>query len=85
MTEKYLIDPDRRMFQSGYIMVRAKNPEGGFESVCLAQLDQDSLLRWLRSRGGDNPWAENVVGILLGHGHLHRDEHDSPFAKRVHQ
>jgi hypothetical protein len=33
-------------------------------------LDKESLLLWLRSRGGKNTYAEDVVGILLDHGHL---------------
>lgn len=55
------------------IYVRAKNPDGEWKSVDIAVLDKPSLLRWLQSRGGDNRWAEDVVGILLGHGHLHID------------
>jgi hypothetical protein len=53
------------------IYVRARRPDGGWESVDLAYLDGPSLLWWLRSQGGDNRLAEDVVGILLGHGHLH--------------
>lgn len=55
------------------IYVRAKTPTG-WDSVDIAILDKESLRVWLRSRGGDNPWAEDVVGILLGHGHLSPDE-----------
>lgn len=56
------------------IFVRARaEPEGRFESCDISQLDAPSLLAWLRSRGGDNSWAEDVVGILLGHGHLHTE------------
>lgn len=52
------------------IYVRAKSGEK-FESVDIGELDKRSLLEWLRSRGGENRWAEDTVGILLGHGHLH--------------
>ena len=52
------------------VFVRAKTPDG-WDSVDIATLDKSSLLSWLRSRGGDNRWAEDLVGILLGHGHLH--------------
>lgn len=52
------------------IFVRAQNSDGKWDSVDIACLDAKSLLEWLRSRGGNNPWAENVVGILLGHGSL---------------
>jgi|APSaa5957512622_1039677.scaffolds.fasta_scaffold139126_2 hypothetical protein len=54
------------------IYIRAKHPETGrYGTYDLYQLDAHSLLRWLRSRGGDNSMAEDVVGVLLGHGHLH--------------
>lgn len=53
------------------VYIRAQSPDGKWGSYDMAQLDKSSLLTWLRSRGGDNPWAEDVVGILLGHGHLH--------------
>ena len=49
------------------IFVRAKF-NGHWLSVDIAHLDKESLLEWLRSRGGKNPWAEDTVGILLGHG-----------------
>lgn len=55
------------------IYVRAKHESGKWESVDIVLLKKDSLLTWLRSRGGDNPYAEDCVGILLGHGHLHGD------------
>ena len=54
------------------IFVRALNPSGEWEAIDVVYLDKPSLLAWLRSRGGDNPWAEDVVGIILGHGHLHK-------------
>jgi hypothetical protein len=53
------------------IYVRAKGLTDKWETVGIEHLDKPSLLAWLKSRGGDNPWAEDVVGILLGHGHLH--------------
>lgn len=53
------------------IYVRAKHESGKWESVDIVLLTKTSLLEWLKSRGGDNPYAEDVVGILLGHGHLH--------------
>lgn len=40
-------------------------------SADILTLDKASLLAWLKSRGESNKWAEDVVGILLGHGHLH--------------
>ena len=53
------------------IFVRALTPKGAWKSIDIIRLEKASLLEWLRSRGGNNPWAEDVVGILLGHGHLH--------------
>lgn len=48
------------------IYVRA-NLDGNWGSYDIAALESDSLLTWLRSRGGHNPWAENCVLLLLGH------------------
>ena len=56
------------------VYVRAQFSDGKWGSVDIAILTKESLLSWLKSRGGDNPWAEDVVGILLGHGHLHDKE-----------
>jgi hypothetical protein len=57
------------------IFIRAKHPTTNkWMSVDIYVLQKDSLLAWLKSRGGDNRWAEDTVGILLGHGHLHEDE-----------
>lgn len=69
---------DEKRFEDSYtneastrIYVRAKHDSGKWESVDIICLTKESLLDWLKSRGGDNPHAEDVVGILLGHGHLH--------------
>lgn len=48
------------------IYVRAKRDDK-WESVDIAVLTKESLLSWLRSRGGSNPWAESTVALLLGH------------------
>jgi hypothetical protein len=48
------------------IYVRAQDDEGRWHSADVARLDEPSLTEWLRSRGGENLWAENVVRILLG-------------------
>lgn len=63
------IDPERVAYSgSTGIYVRAQDPAtdkwGSFD---IAELTHDSLMAWLRSRGGDNPWAENTVATLLGH------------------
>jgi hypothetical protein len=61
-------DPDRvaNTMDTG-IYVRAKSVAGVWASFDIAELDAPSLLAWLRSRGGENPWAENCVATLLGH------------------
>ena len=46
------------------IYVRAKF-DGKMGSHDIAVLTRDSLFKWLRSRGGENEWAESVVFILL--------------------
>lgn len=61
------VDETRLGFGPTGIFVRAKNSEGRWDSVDIAELDKESLLVWLKSRGGDNPWAESTVLILLGH------------------
>jgi len=71
MTTEYKIDPERFTFynQSTGIFVRVLY-NGKWINADIAILDKASLLAWLRSRGGENEWAENTVGILLGHGSL---------------
>jgi hypothetical protein len=61
-------DPKRVSKQHGRskIYVRAKGPQG-FDAFDLAELTRESLLQWLRSRGGANEWAENTVCVLLGY------------------
>ena len=49
------------------IFVRAQLPDETWDSVDIAFLEKESLIEWLKSRGGNNPWAEEVVCILLGH------------------
>lgn len=69
-----LVDPAREskralMNISTGIYVRAKEGPRStkFVNADLYSLDKTSLLTWLKSRGGDNEWAENTVLILLGH------------------
>lgn len=68
-TRVYQTDRAREAHATG-IYVRAQLGEtwGSFD---IAELDKASLLDWLRSDGGSNKLAENTVGIILGHGHLH--------------
>lgn len=56
-----------KQFGETGIFVRAKNSAGTWGAFDIADLDRDSLHEWLRSRGGENLWAENTVMILLGH------------------
>ena len=67
------IDPARlaRDGETG-IFVRAvhRKVDGDkFISCDIVCLTRESLFSWLRSRGGNNPWAENCVALLLGHHH----------------
>lgn len=68
MTFEATVDPARHEInhESTGVYVRAKYKEkwGSFD---IAELDRDSLFRFLRSRGGANLWAENVVLVMLGH------------------
>jgi hypothetical protein len=73
MKEELSVDPGRwevRDKLDGHtsIYVRAKvPPDNRWESVDIILLDLPSLFAWLRSRGGDNRWAENTVALMLGH------------------
>jgi len=71
--EPYIVDPERKRECKGDtgIYVRAQQEDGKWVAADILHLTTESLLRWLRSRGGENKMAEDVVGILLGHGHLH--------------
>ena len=53
------------------IFVRA-DYQGKVISTDLSTLTKESLLEWLKSRGGNNPWAEDTVGVILGYGRLHK-------------
>lgn len=61
------IDPTRVGQVPTGIPIRARGPDGGWGTFDIFDLTRDSLKTWLRSRGGENEWAENVVLILLGH------------------
>ena len=71
--ERLRVDPDRLVAGDGAtgIYIRALDESDRWCSCDIAQLDKASLLAFLRCRGGDNPWAEDVIGIILGHGRLH--------------
>ena len=65
-TPELKVDAQRVGLTTG-IYVRAKNVADQWDSVDIAELDKESLKAWLKSRGGDNKWAEDTVLILLGH------------------
>lgn len=70
----YTVDEKRysEMIKNGIntgLFIRAKM-DGKWDSYDVFCLTKESLLDWLRSRGQENTWAENVVGILLGHGNI---------------
>jgi hypothetical protein len=61
------VDPKRvGMYGNTGIFVRARS-DGKWGNHDITELTSESLLAWLQSRGGDNPWAESVVLLLLGH------------------
>jgi hypothetical protein len=74
-TAEYVTDPIRAsgVYQPTGIYVRVRTPDG-WGNADIAQLGQASLLRWLRSRGGENLWAENCVMALLGYSQLTPEE-----------
>lgn len=45
---------------------------GKIERVDIVSLDAESLLDWLHNKGECNVRAENLIGVLFGHGPLHR-------------
>lgn len=74
--DTYLRDP--RTGETG-IFVRAKRPSGKYDSVDIAELDRESLIRWL----ADDHMLESVFCgrcaistclHLLGHPMLDKDE-----------
>lgn len=69
-------DPKRIGIGETGIYVRAQDSIGQYISCDMSELSKESLLEFIRSRGGDNPWAENCLGIVLGHGHLHEPKPD---------
>lgn len=45
-----------------------------YGSFDIAELDRQSLIDWLRSRGGNNYWAESTVLIMLAHEGIKKEE-----------
>ena len=65
-----IVDESRINLPETGISIRAKFKDkwGTYDII---HLTKKSLLGWLRMDGGGNKLAENCVGIVLGHGHLH--------------
>ena len=68
--DELIIDHSRLNIPETGIYIRAKH-DGKWGSYDISYLTKVSLLSWLKSHDGNNPWAEDVVGILMGYGHLH--------------
>lgn len=69
----YYIDFSRhgRTTRTNILVQAVERATGKTYDVDITVLTEESLLRYLRSTGGDNPLAENIVGVLLDHGNLH--------------
>jgi hypothetical protein len=81
MTMELKVDHDREGELCTGIYVRAL-VDGKWTNADIGELDRESLLFWLRSRGGVNIWAESVVCQLLGHPPLMEDNLDQLRARR---
>jgi hypothetical protein len=64
--DAYNVDPDRDGAPETAIFVRARF-NNRFESVDISRLTTQSLKQWLRSRGGQNDYAERTLAMILGH------------------
>lgn len=60
------IDPDRMEREPAGVPIRA-HVNGHWGTFDIVHLKKDSLIEWLRSRDGANPWMEYLVLALLGH------------------
>lgn len=49
------------------IYTRAIGQDGRWGSYDIAELDRDSLVRFIRSRGEVSAWAVHIILIMLGH------------------
>lgn len=49
------------------VLVRAQKSDGTWTNADIVHLSPDSLLGFLRSRGGENEWAESLVFMLLAY------------------
>jgi len=60
------VDPARMNYPDSGYYVRAYR-DGKIGTYDIVNLTRDSLFAWLRSRGGENEWAESVIFGLFGH------------------
>jgi hypothetical protein len=64
-------EPAREMIAKGNnitgIYVRARSIRDGWGSHDIAELDEDSLEIWLKSRGPVSDWAIDAFKVILGH------------------
>jgi hypothetical protein len=60
-------DENRKYVVSTGIFVRAQDKDKKWASCDISELTSESLEMWLKSDGGDNRLAENVVRVLLGY------------------
>ena len=67
ITKELKIDPELAddVFKQTGIFIRAKHNDN-WGNYDIYQLTPESLLDFLRSRGGENRWAEGTVFALLG-------------------
>jgi len=66
------IDPERVKRIGSFknitgIFIRAQDENNKWDAVDIYYLDLPSLDIFLKSKGGNNEWAENTVKIILDH------------------
>jgi hypothetical protein len=69
MSIELKINPERMgtEFETTGIYVRAKINDEKWDNADIMQLDRDSLISFMHSRGEKNTWAENIVLTLFGY------------------
>ncbi|QGJ88936.1 hypothetical protein PBI_TEAMOCIL_85 [Microbacterium phage Teamocil] len=61
-------DPERAALADATgVYVRAQRPDDRWDSVDMAELDRESLIEFVKSRGPVTDWARDLVLLLLGH------------------
>ena len=72
------VDPYRTGAKETGVQARCLESPGVYKLHDIAHLDAASLLAWLRSKGGCNPWAENTIAALLHHEEPIAPEGEAP-------